>query len=128
LGVDGMQLLTARNARGVSVTAQLDTEGAKRNLSVIARPNRFFHASLPLREQAGKQYAGFHLRARHRHFVLDSLQVPAPDVQRWAVVGRSGDLRAHRCERLHDARHGPSRKRFVAEQLTAEILSRHDAA
>jgi len=65
-----------RQSGGVALPAQLRTKRPQGDFPVIARPQRLFHASRPLGEQAGEQDAGLHLRARHRHAMVDPVQMP----------------------------------------------------
>src|ERR1700689_1840199 len=81
-GFDAAQGLTSANMEGVPVAFQVGSEGAKGNLAVIARWQRFFHDGFAISEQAGKQKAGLDLCAGYRHAVANGFQSSADYAQR----------------------------------------------
>ncbi len=78
----------------------------------------------PFREQAGEQHARLHLRARHRQRVIDRPQRAGPRSPAAETVPRAPGCDAPICaERLHDAPHGPPRKRFVPEDAAPQTAA-----
>ena len=70
-------LLTAGDRNGVSRFRELRPEGSQRQLAVIARARRFFDGGLPFCQQSGEEHACLHLRAGHRHGIVDALEMRA---------------------------------------------------
>src|SRR5947199_10562877 len=82
VGLD-CSLLASFNADFVSAVLHLGAESRKRLLAVIARAHWFGNNRLSIGEESSKQNCRFYLRAGHLHFVIDGLQPPACDSQRW---------------------------------------------
>ena len=71
---DAPQTLPAANADFIlPCCSSLRAKGPQRHFAVIAGAQRFFDARFAVGEQSGKQQTRFHLRAGHRHVVVDGL-------------------------------------------------------
>ena len=94
---------------------------------VVARAHRLAHRSHALGEEPRQQHARLHLRARHRQRVIDRPQRRRPGSRAAGTARRAPRSRAPISrQRLHDALHGPARKRLVPRDPAAERLRRQD--
>ena len=95
---------------------------------MIARARRFFHRRRAFGEQTGEQQARLHLRAGHRHCVLDAIQAAC----RWIISGAWSSVALISAPIFRSG----SITRFIGRRdsdsspinLAAERLSRDDAA
>ena len=123
-----MQLLPTLDAGGIAVPFHVRSKGAERNFPMIAGADRLVDRGLALRQQSGKEDTGLYLGAGYFRLVMDRREGPAVNFQRRPSSFLRLDSGSHLRKRSHDARHGPPRERFVAEEFAAECLASENAA
>src|SRR5215510_6135121 len=103
-----MQLLSAGNGYAVAAAGKSHAKGAQGLLRVVARSYRLLNCRLALGKQASKDNCRLHLRAGHRHFVINAMKPAAMDLERRAIALRRAHLRSHLPQWVNDPRHGPA--------------------
>ena len=74
-------------------------------------------------KQSRQQHRGFHLRAGHRHFVVNAAQFSTANFQRREIIVTRVNLRAHFAQRSQNALHRSLVQRIVAGNFGGEVLS-----
>ena len=96
---------------------------AKHALGVVTRNGRLHDGGVAARVKTSEQDRRFHLRAGHRHHVVNAFEIRiARDLERRLAVP-AADVRTHPAQRRDDALHRPCGQRFVAGQRRCKILS-----
>src|SRR5439155_189200 len=86
------------------------------DLRVVPRACRLRYSGHTFGEQSRQQHGRFHLRASHRHFVINGLQFRSANLQRREIILASTNIRAHFAQRRNHALHRPLLQGVVAGQ------------
>src|SRR3954471_13196387 len=92
-------------------------------LHVVSRRHRFFNRGFAFCKETGQQQRAFHLCARHRWAVLNSMKRPAVDAQRRRSLRTfSNDAGAHLTKRRDHSVHWALGHAGISHQPTLEFL------
>ena len=128
-GIDGVELLRAINGYGIEGALDGGSEGAERELAVVACADLFANGSAALGLESGEKNGALDLCAGHGRGVVDRVELRAVNGE-GRVAGGEVDTRAHLRERLANAFHGAAAEGFVADEgeagwLRGEQTSEH---
>ena len=113
----------AANFRYARVAFDGSAKFLEREFRVIPRARRLGDNRFAFGKKSREQHGGLHLRAGHRHFVLDGAQLSAANFERREIIFARFDFRAHFAQRPDDTFHRPLLQAVVSADRGLEILA-----